>query len=103
MSFGGVATDWRPAQPDGLRRVVARDLGAEVAVGEDGIDDARPGVADEGIDVRSQVEAGRLALLGGDVADEHAHRTGRGDGVADLGQEEARQQAGVEAAGARGR
>ena len=59
----------RPAEPDGLGRVVVRDARAEVVVGEDRVDDAAAGVGHERLDVRRQVEAGRLALLGRDVAD----------------------------------
>ena len=62
-----------------------------------------PGVGDERLDVVGEVEAGRLADLGRDVADEDAERRRRRDGLADLGQEQARQEARVEAARARGR
>ena len=61
------------------------------------------GVGDERLDVVGEVEAGRLAVLGRDVADVDAERRRRRDRVADLGQEEARQEARVEAARARGR
>ena len=52
----------------------------------------------ERLDVVRQVEAGRLAVLGRHVADEDPRGMGTRDGVADRGDEQARQEARVQAA-----
>ena len=56
------------------------------------------GVGDERLDVRGQVEAGRLAVLGRDVADEQARRRRGEDRVPDGRDQQARQEARVQAA-----
>ena len=55
-------------------------------------------VRDQRLDVVGEVEAGRLALLGRDVADEDPRRAGGQHGVADGRDQQARQQARVQAA-----
>ena len=59
---------------------------------------SRPACGDERLDVRRQVEAGRLAFLRRHVADEDAGRDRPLDRVADGRDEQARQEARVEAA-----
>ena len=53
---------------------------------------------DESLDVRRQVEPGRLAFLGRDIAHEDAWRRGAQDGVPDGRDQETRQKARVQAA-----
>ena len=89
----------RPAQTGRTRGCPPAPLAApSPVVGQDDVDDPLGRVALERLDVVGQVEALGLAGLGGHVADVDPRAEEVGQGSPDVGQEQARQDARVQAA-----